>query len=177
MPSHDDLPGDLAAANASLASGDIQGSLDRLEAMDELDPIPEAVHRLGSRIAATQDDPIEGIRRLDLALAAGAVTTARDLVNRAQFCHVAGRLEDALATLDRIPDRIDPKVGAVSLFLRIRCLTRLGQVEEAREAIRTLTKLEGRSIRGTGAVREDPRRSPGPGADPNLGRLRTCPGV
>ncbi|MCP4835286.1 MAG: hypothetical protein GY895_11055 [Phycisphaera sp.] len=147
MLPHKDISSEIAAANASLASGDIQDSLDRLERLDEMEPIPEAVHRLGSRIAATQDDPIEGVRRLDLALAAGAVTTARDLVNRAQFCHVAGRLEEALSTLDRIPDRIDPKVGAVSLFLRIRCLARLGRIEEARQAIRTLTNLEGRSLR------------------------------
>lgn len=147
MPAPHDITAELAAANASLAEGDIEGALDRLEELDAISPVPEAVHRLGSRIAGAQDDPIEGIRRLDLALEAASVTTAPDLVNRAQLCHVAGRLEEAIETLDRIPAGIDRRVGAVSLFLRIRCLARIGRIDDARKAIRELTDLEGRSLR------------------------------
>ena len=146
-PSPQDIPGSLKTAEAALGRGDLQAALDVVDELDRLTPIPEASHRLAARIAAAQDDPTEAIRRLDLALESASVTTVPDLVNRAQFCHVAGRLEDALSTLDRIPVGIDPRTAAVSLFLRTRCLARLGRIEEARASIRDLIKVEGRSLR------------------------------
>ena len=142
-----DISVTLKAGENALGHGDIQSALDAIDELDRLDPVPEAAHRLASRIAAAQDDPVEAIRRLDLALDTAAVTTVPDLANRAQFCHVAGQLEDALATLDRIPSKVDPRTAAVSLFLRVRCLSRLGRIKEARASIRDLIKLEGRSLR------------------------------
>ena len=149
-----DIPGTLRIAEAALKGGDLQSALDRLDELDEILPIPEAAHRLASRIAAAQDDPIEAMRRLDLAVETAGVTTASDLANRAQFCHIAGHLEEALATLDRLPSRTDPRSAAASLFLRTRCLSRLGRIQEARERIRDLIKLEGRSLRAQWLIAE-----------------------
>ena len=73
-----DISVTLNAGENALGHGDIQSALDAIDELDRLDPVPEAAHRLASRIAAAQDDPVEAIRRLDLALDTAAVTTVPD---------------------------------------------------------------------------------------------------
>lgn len=154
MASPPDTPNALKAAEAAISKGDLQAALDAIAPLETLDPIPEACHRLAVRIAAAQDDPTEALRRLDLAIEAAGRTTTTDLMNRAQYCHVAGRLDEAIETLGRIPNTIEPRTQAAAIFLRTRCEARLGRIEDARSSIRDLIKLEGRALRSQWLIAE-----------------------
>lgn len=144
---HVAISGSLAEATAHLKAGDLQSATDIAERLSRLKPTPGAVHRLASRLAAAREDAPEALRRLELALEAQGGRTAQDLVDLAQYAWTAGRLEAALDILADVPATSDARTRAAAIFLQTRCLARLGRIPEARDAIRELTRLEGRGLR------------------------------
>jgi hypothetical protein len=137
---------DIASARRSMESGDLQQALDQLEELQASGVAGPEIPRLRSEVSARMDDPIMAIEMLDLAMNQGSPSD-EDLTNRAQCCHVAGRLEESLATLSRLPRKTTPKVAAAAAHLRTRCLTRLRRSEEAEASLRDLAAIEGRSPR------------------------------
>ena len=130
----------------SIDEGDLQRALDDLDRLEASRVDNAEISRLRSRVAARSDEPIAAIEMLDLAMDESSPADG-DLINRAQYCHVAGRLEEALATLDRIPRKTTPQVAAASAHLKARCFTRLRRPREAEAALRDLSAIEGRSPR------------------------------
>jgi len=144
---HAAIAAELGAAAAAAKSGDRQSAMDVVERLSRLDPVPAAVHRMASQLAAADGDAPEAFRRLELALDTQGSRTAKDLVDLAQYAWTAGRLERALEILDLVPATTDARARAAAVFLRVRCLGRLGRIDDARAAIRDLTALEGRGLR------------------------------
>lgn len=130
----------------SIEAEDLQGSLDELERLEVDGGSTSEISRLRSQVAAKQDEPITAIEMLDLAMDQTSPAD-EDLINRAQYCYVAGRLKEALATVDRVPRKTTPQVAATAAHLRTRCLTRLRKPKEAESALRDLAAIEGRSPR------------------------------
>ena len=114
--------------------------------MDDLDQLEASrvggseVPKLKSQVAARLDEPIAAIEMLDLAMDQASPDDS-DLINRAQYCHVAGRLEEALTTLGLIPRKTTPQVAAAAAHLKARCLTRLRRPKEAEAALRDLAAI------------------------------------
>ncbi len=144
---HAAIAAELGVAAAAAKAGDRQAAMDVVERLSNLDPVPVAAHRMAAQLAAAEGDAPEALRRLEFALAAQGTRTAKDLVDLAQYAWTAGRLERAIEILDEIPTTTDPRSKAAALFLRVRCLARLGRIDDARAAIRDLTSVEGRGLR------------------------------
>ncbi len=152
MPDQSDASSDaprspsIDSARQSIQTGDLQQALDRLDQLEASGVGGTETPRLRSQVSARMDEPIMAIEMLDLAMDQTAPSD-QDLTNRAQYCHVAGRLDEALATLDRLPRKTTPKVAAAAAHLRTRCLARLRRPEEAEASLRDLAAIEGRSPR------------------------------
>lgn len=137
----------LALVEASIKSGALQDALDVLEPMLDSETVPATAHRLAAKIAGRQDDAGKALRHMTLALEAAPAVFPKDLVELAEYAYHDGSLALAIEQLDAVPEKVDPRLKAVALFIRIRCLARLRRIDEARASIRQLTSLEGRSLR------------------------------
>ena len=144
---HAAIAAELGVAAAAAKAGDRQSAMDVVERLSHLDPVPAAVHRMAAQLAAAEGDAPEAFARLDAALTAQGARTAKDLVDLAQYAWTAGRLDESLGLLDQVPGNTDARAKAAAIFLRVRCLARLGRIDDARAAIRELTALEGRGLR------------------------------
>lgn len=144
---HAAISRELGVAAAAAKAGDRQAAMDTIDRLSGLDPVPAAVHRMASQLAAAEGDAPEALRRLELALAAQGTQTAKDVFELAQYAWTAGRIEESLATLDRLPPNTEPRLKAAGLFLRSICHTRIGRIDDARKTIRDLVALEGRGLR------------------------------
>ena len=91
---------------------------------------------MAAQLAAAEGDAPEAFARLDAALTAQGARTAKDLVDLAQYAWTAGRLDESLGLLDQVPGNTDARAKAAAIFLRVRCLARLGRIDDARAAIR-----------------------------------------
>ena len=136
----------LEAITKSINAGDLQLAMDDLDQLEASRVGGSEVPKLKSQVAARLDEPIAAIEMLDLAMDQASPEDG-DLINRAQYCHVAGRLEEALTTLGLIPRKTTPQVAAAAAHLKARCLTRLRRPKEAEAALRDLAAIEGRSPR------------------------------
>lgn len=144
---HAAIAAELGAAATAARAGDRHAALDVVERLTRLDPVPAAVHRMAAQLAAADGDAPEALRRLNLAIATQGTQTAKDLYEQAQYAWTAGRIDESLATLDRLPANTDTKTKAAALFLRSICHTRVGRIDDARATIRELVALEGRGLR------------------------------
>ncbi len=144
---HAAIAAELGVAAAAAKAGDRQSAMDVVERLSHLDPVPAAVHRMAAQLAAAEGDAPEAFARLELALDAQGARTAKDLFDLAQYAWTAGRLDEAIGILDQIPSSTDARTKAAAIFLRVRCLARLGRIDDARAAIRDLTAIEGRGLR------------------------------
>jgi tRNA A-37 threonylcarbamoyl transferase component Bud32/tetratricopeptide (TPR) repeat protein len=131
----------------------LDGCLAELDALVEVlneDPATVLWRAVAATHALTAVDSCSDLQRLspfmsdpDDPEAQEAADTLEAALARVKALHDAGRWADGLAELDAIQPELDalgwPRLSGEALYLRARCLERLGQIDDADQVLRETT--------------------------------------